>query len=247
MVYNYNDMYIVYKQVGETPLQCIQRLFDTTSHIYSYAGRLDPMAEGLLLVLVDDECKQAKQYHHLAKSYEYSFVVGLSTDTYDCLGDIIDICYPEKSLDKKVQQVVSALIGTHTFPYPPYSSKTVNGIPLFQYAREHTLHTITVPTAVVQVTEHTLTNVHTTTVDALRKEIMSNIQNVRGDFRQEETIRQWRALSDHPITIYSATITASGGTYVRAIVHEIGNRIGYPTVTTHIKRTRIGEWTQLTA
>ena len=75
---------------------------------------------------------------------------------------------------------------------------------------------------------------------------MANIQKVRGDFRQEKIISRWQTLPDHPITLYSATIAASGGTYVRAVVHEIGNRIGYPTVTTHIKRTQIGEWTRLT-
>ena len=139
-------MHIVYKHIGETPLQCVQRLFDTTSNTYSYAGRLDPMAEGLLLVLAGEEVNNAKQYYSLPKSYEYSFVVGVSTDTYDCLGEIIDTHYPEDALDKKIKQVVAALVGTHTFPYPPYSSKPVNGVPLFRYARENTLHTITIPT-----------------------------------------------------------------------------------------------------
>ena len=247
MVYNYNNMHIVYKQVGETPLQCIQRLFDTTAHTYSYAGRLDPMAEGLLLVLVDEEGEDAKRYYSLSKSYEYSFAVGVSTDTYDCLGEITATRYPEKSFDTAIQQHIDALVGEQTFPYPPYSSKPVDGIPLFRYARKNTLHTITIPTNTVHIAEHTLTDVQTTTLHDLKTGVVAKVQKVRGDFRQKETIRQWQALPDYPITIYSATIAASGGTYVRAIVHEIGNRIGYPTVTTHIKRTKIGEWTQLTA
>ncbi|MCY4577378.1 MAG: hypothetical protein OXB96_03100 [Candidatus Kaiserbacteria bacterium] len=237
-------MHIVYKHIGETPLQCIQRLFDTTTNSYTYAGRLDPIAEGLLLILENEECKQAKRYHNLTKTYEYAFAVGISTDSYDCLGKITDIRYPQKPLDKKVHQIINAGIGTHTLPYPPYSSKTVNGKPLFQYARENTLHTITIPAKTIQVTEHTLTKIQTTTTSNLKKEITANIRKVTGDFRQGEILRQWQALPDNTIQNYAATITATAGTYIRAIVHEIGNRIGYPTVTTHIKRTGIGTWTK---
>ena len=241
IVYNYT-MYIVYKHIGETPLQCVQRLFDTASHSYTYAGRLDPLAEGLLLILENEECKQAKQYHRLIKSYEYEFILGVSTDSYDCLGEISAVHYPQKPLGKKIQQVVSTLTGTLTLPYPPYSSKTVNGIPLFQYARENKLHTITIPTNTIHISEHKLTNIQTVATDTLKKEIIANIQKVTGDFRQKEILQQWKTLPNQVVQRYSATITASGGTYIRAIVHEIGNRIGYPTVTTHIKRTQIGRW-----
>ena len=233
-------MYIVYKHVGETPLQCIQRLFDTATNSYTYAGRLDPMAEGLLLVLENEECKQAKQYHNLTKSYEYSFIAGISTDTYDCLGKITNIQYPEKSLDKKIQRVINVLTDTQTLPYPPYSSKTVDGIPLFEHARQNKLHAITLPTNTIYITEHKLTDIQTTTIDKLKKEIIESIQKVTGDFRQDEILRQWQKLPDQTVQRYTATLTASGGTYVRAIVHEIGNYIGYPTVTAHIKRTKIG-------
>lgn len=236
-------MHIVYKKISETPLQCVQRLFDTTKNIYTYAGRLDPMAEGLLLILKNEECKQAKQYHNLTKTYEYSFITGISTDTYDCLGTITDTRDPEKPLTKKIQQVINMLIDTQTFPYPPYSSKTVNGTPLFQYARANTLHTIPIPTGTVHIAEHKLTNTHTITTDTLKKEIVPAIKNITGDFRQKEVLQQWQTLPNQPLQQYSATITASGGTYIRAIVHEIGKRINCPTTTTHIKRTKIGAWT----
>ena len=233
-------MHIVYKHIGETPLECIQRLFDTTTHTYTYAGRLDPMAEGLLLILKNEECKHAKQYHNLTKTYNYSFTIGISTDSYDCLGKITNTTYPTETLDKKIKKIISTLIGTHTLSYPPYSSKTVHGKPLFEYARDNTLHTITIPTNTIHITEHTLTDIQTTTIDDLKKEIIKNIQKVTGNFRQKEILQQWQELPNQVIQQYSATIATSGGTYIRTIVHEIGNRIGYPTITTHIKRTKIG-------
>lgn len=237
-------MHIVYKQIGETPLQCIQRLFNTEENTYTYAGRLDPMAEGLLLILENEECKQAKQFHHLTKAYTYSFITGISTDTYDCLGKITDMRNLENPLDKKIQQVIRDLNSTQTLPYPPYSSKTVHGIPLFQYARENTLHTIPTPTNTIQITEHKLINTHTTDTKTIAKEIVETIQNIQGDFRQEEIIKQWQTAPNQTLQQYSATIVASGGTYIRAIVHEVGRRINCPTTTTHIRRTKIGKWTK---
>ena len=237
-------MHIVYKQIGETPLQCIQRLFNTATDTYTYAGRLYPMAEGLLLILKNEECKNAKRYHNLTKTYEYSFIIGISTDSYDGLGKITDTQYPQKPLDKKIQQVIESVTGTLTFPYPPYASKTVNGKPLFAYARENILHTIRRPTKTVQIKKHTLINTQTTTVNDLKTKIIDSIQKVTGDFRQKEIIQQWQALPNQTVQHYTASITATSGTYIRAIVHAIGNRINYPTVTTHIKRTAIGEWTK---
>ncbi|MEY2671815.1 MAG: tRNA pseudouridine synthase tRNA pseudouridine55 synthase, partial [Candidatus Parcubacteria bacterium] len=42
----------------------------------TYAGRLDPVAEGLLLVLVGDDCKEKDKYLDLNKEYELSILFG---------------------------------------------------------------------------------------------------------------------------------------------------------------------------
>ena len=80
----------IYKQLAETPLSALKRARGE-HHIspeipMTYAGRLDPMAEGLLLILVGDECKNKEQYLGLSKTYEFKILVGLSTDTHDLLG-----------------------------------------------------------------------------------------------------------------------------------------------------------------
>ena len=237
-------MHIVHKKRGETPLQCIQRLFDTTTNTYTYAGRLDPMAEGLLLILENEECKQAKHYHKLNKTYEYAFITGISTDTYDCLGKITETNYPKQNKRKEIETVINELTGTQTLPYPPYASKTVNNTPLFVYARNNTVHTITVPTNTVHITEHTLTKTRQTTLHSIKRDIIPDIQQVTGDFRQNEILDAWKNLPNQKVQYYAATISASSGTYIRAIVHEIGRRSKCPTVTVRIKRTKIGRWTK---
>ena len=50
------------KHLSETPLEALHRLRTEQPELQNtklaYSGRLDPMASGLLLVLVGEECKQ---------------------------------------------------------------------------------------------------------------------------------------------------------------------------------------------
>src|SRR6185436_8316630 len=77
------------KNLGETPLACIER-FRSERPEYAktnmtYLGRLDPMAEGLLLVLAGNT-KDKQQYLDSDKAYEFEVLWGFETDTYDILG-----------------------------------------------------------------------------------------------------------------------------------------------------------------
>src|SRR5690606_34034568 len=79
----------LYKNLGETPLECIER-FRAEHPEYAetkmtYLGRLDPMAEGLLLVLAGNT-KDREKYLALDKTYEFEVLWSFETDTYDTLG-----------------------------------------------------------------------------------------------------------------------------------------------------------------
>ena len=82
------------KKPGETPLECLNR-FKVDNPEYegekmTYAGRLDPLASGVLLVLVGEECKKKEKYLGLDKEYELTILFGFSTDSHDVLGLIED-------------------------------------------------------------------------------------------------------------------------------------------------------------
>ena len=242
-MFSASSIHPVYKRIGETPLACLRRLFDVSRCSYTYAGRLDPMAEGLLLVLSGDRCKQSEQYRAFDKVYAYEFVVGVATDSYDCLGRIVDAKHVSESVHADVSHAVSDLTGSVTLPYPPYSSKTVNGVPLFVHARRNQLDTIVVPSISTEVFSHTLVSSDVTDTAALRGTLLEPIRHVTGDFRQDTILADWKSLASFPLQRFSAVLHASSGTYVRAVVNEISRMIGYPCVVTRIKRTQIGPWT----
>jgi len=78
------------KAVGETPLSCAEEYRgkhpELTGVSMAYAGRLDPMASGKLLVLLGEECKNQAAYHGLDKEYGFSVLLGIGSDSHDVLG-----------------------------------------------------------------------------------------------------------------------------------------------------------------
>ena len=78
------------KAVGETPLSCAEdyraKHKELEGVAMAYAGRLDPMASGKLLILLGEECKNQTNYHGLDKEYEFSVLLGIGSDTHDVLG-----------------------------------------------------------------------------------------------------------------------------------------------------------------
>ena len=65
---------ILNKNGWETPLQCLEffrlKYKEYKNIPMTYAGRLDPMASGVLVILVGEECKKKEKYLKLDKEYE---------------------------------------------------------------------------------------------------------------------------------------------------------------------------------
>jgi tRNA pseudouridine55 synthase len=85
---------IVYKKRGQTPLDCIKEVKKASPELghlpITYAGRLDPLAEGVLVLLFGDECLAKDEYLKLDKEYEVTVLFGFATDTYDILGKVTE-------------------------------------------------------------------------------------------------------------------------------------------------------------
>src|SRR5688572_29193656 len=80
----------VNKPISYTPNQIITLVRQKYPHFGSekigFAGRLDPMAEGVLLLLVGDANFEREAYLNLDKTYQFTALLGLETDSYDLLG-----------------------------------------------------------------------------------------------------------------------------------------------------------------
>lgn len=240
----------LYKKAGETPLACMER-YRVLNPEYvgvpmTYAGRLDPMAEGVLIVLTG-KIKEAakKELLDFDKVYEFEVLWGFETDTFDALGLVTEVGKePLRNFDKKIDKLLSEVQKKKTQTYPPYSSRTVGGKSLFEYAREGKLDEIDIPTKQIHI--FSLEHIHTRHISQkkLLTEIEERISKVAGDFRQEEIINLWREKvnleGDVLISMCRAVVTS--GTYVRSIAKELGSRMESGALAYSIKRTRVGPY-----
>jgi tRNA pseudouridine55 synthase len=239
----------LYKKKSETPLQTIERFVAAHPQYakvkMTYAGRLDPMAEGLLLVLSGEKNKERDAYTGLDKDYEFEFILGLDTDTHDVLGKIVDV-FDTEAKTSDLKKALLKYVGTFRQKYPAYSSKVVNGIPLFDYARRGKIDMIVRPEHDVTVSKLELISERTITKDALWEEIEGNVKAVKGDFRQKETLNGWHeyfnSAQRDSFTIYKLKVSCGSGFYVRQLVADLGKDLGTGAVTTSILRTRVGEY-----
>jgi len=100
-----------------------------------HAGTLDPNASGLLLACVGKATKIVQFLTEYDKEYEAVIKLGVTTDTYDQEGKIIQTKDDFKISEEKLREVVESFKG-ETWQTPPiYSAIKQKGKKLYQYAR----------------------------------------------------------------------------------------------------------------
>jgi len=256
-----SNILLLYKNRGETPLECLERFRidnpEYKNEKMTYAGRLDPLAEGLLLVLVGEECKNKEKYLGLDKEYEVDVLFGFATDTYDVLG-MVTSCLCEQSEANQVNYNVESrllhfirndmrsFVGRFTQKYPAYSSKTINGETMFSLSKSGKLDDEEIPKKDVEIKSIKLLGQKTISKIDLEKYIKESIALVKGDFRQNKIQKEWdivMARSDlAELNIISIKVSCTSGTYMRTLANSIGEKIGIPALALKIKRTKVGEF-----
>lgn len=239
----------LYKRLGETPRERLERLRKEKPQyayeVLSYAGRLDPMAEGVLLALVGAENARHDEYLNFPKEYTLDILFGFATDTYDVLGKVLRSGDASRIDRRAVEQGLREFRGKIDQEYPPYSSKTVEGKPLFEWARSG-IEALILPRKTVNIYHIDLEKMYKVPEPMLLSYIEDGIAKVNGDFRQDEILRLWRrqlsTIGSRQFPAATVKIACSSGTYARSIANELGELLGVPALALHILRTKVGEY-----
>lgn len=255
---------ILEKQVGETPLVCAENWREAQPPAYqevplAYAGRLDPMASGKLLVLIGDECKKQSEYHGLDKEYVVDILFGVRSDTGDVLGLIESEAHAPQVGEADLRRMLTTLSGPINLPYPKFSSKTVKGKPLHTWTLENRLDEIKIPKQTASIHTLTLNAIQTKTASTIAHEVLQKIDTIPpvtdaskaigNDFRRTDIRPLWKAFAerhkDEQFTIATITCVASSGAYMRSLAEEIGCKLGHHALAYHIHRSKIGKYQPL--
>ena len=99
-----------------------------------HIGTLDPMATGLLPILIGDYTKISKYLIEHDKTYIAKLKLGIKTDTGDITGNIIE--KQEISQISNIEETINSFKGVQKQTPPMYSAIKIDGKKLYEYARE---------------------------------------------------------------------------------------------------------------
>ena len=222
----------------------------------SYAGRLDPMASGKLLVLFGEECKRQKEYVGLDKQYDVEVLLDVASDTGDVLG-ITQYSGKKTPVDNSVlREIIGREVGAHMRPYPRYSSKTVQGKPLFLHTLEGNADGITIPEheehiyriALRDVTSLSSRELQDRITELLSRAPVSDEPSKRlgANFRIDDVRASWQRVFETAHTasfvVVTLCVTCGSGTYMRSLAGRIGEGLGTSGLALSIHRRKIGRY-----
>jgi tRNA pseudouridine(55) synthase len=245
-----------WKNPGET-LAVMLRRFREEQNLgpdekLTYAGRLDPMAEGIVPILSGPARFRKDHLMSASKTYEVDILLGIGTDTGDTLGLVNkDISVVRQDLTT-VQDAIGQLSQITEMVYPSYSSRPVDGKPLFMHARAG--NKVSLPIKKVTIYSLELLDVKELPLRALLSNAQKIIEKVQGDFRQEKIIAQWRSMMEadpdsakastgkgDKIQVITIRTTVSSGTYMRSLAEKMGKLLKVPALAYRIVRTEVEE------
>ena len=183
-----------------------------------HTGTLDPLATGLLVVLVGAATRMARFLAADEKEYLADVRLGVSTPTYDAASlsateavryPMPDIRYP---MDR-VEAVLESFRGAYLQTPPPYSAKKIGGVAAYEKARQNQAFEL----KPVPVTVGTLLVMGT-----------SDIEYRVSDVGARDLLR--------------LRVAASAGFYVRSLAHDIGQALGCGAHLEALRRTRVGRF-----
>jgi tRNA pseudouridine55 synthase len=155
-----NSIIPVYKPEGLTSYRVVNQFKQKyPGQKIGHGGTLDPLAEGVLLILLGKATKQFESIRKLDKEYDMTMQLGWQTDTGDREGKIIaklSNCQIDKLKinTEKIEKVLQGFVGEYEQEVPFFSAVKYRGKPLYAYARQN--KKVPLPKKTIKIKEITL-------------------------------------------------------------------------------------------
>lgn len=180
-----------------------------------HAGTLDPLAEGVLIVLTQHDTKKQDLIMHKPKEYIAEIALGAESATYDLEGPLeyLELNVSPSELRKQVESLIPEFIGEIEQKVPAYSATKIDGKRLYKRSRQGEDVSEILPVKKIVIHEF---------------EIMDFFESPVGD---------------RLLPVLKCRVVCGSGTYLRSIAHDLGERLGTGGVLVSLVRSRVGEYT----
>ena len=134
----YDGALVIDKPGGRTShdvVEAVRRIlgFRQVGHL----GTLDPLATGVLVLLLGRATRFAQFYAGRRKRYECGFRFGFATDTYDADGAPLGPDTNPHLSKEELERLAAGLTGKFPQTPPPFSAKKIQGRAAYELARQH--------------------------------------------------------------------------------------------------------------
>ena len=151
-----NGVLIIDKPSGLTSHDVVNRVRRILGQrSVGHLGTLDPMATGVLPLVLGSYTRLAQFYTTSEKTYEGSIRFGFATDTYDAEGEPTTTTRPVDLKLESLQQLSTEFLGQIEQTPPPFSAKKIQGVPAYKLARKS--HPVDLKPVQVEIKEFTIT------------------------------------------------------------------------------------------
>lgn len=131
-----NGIINIYKKKGYTSHDVVAKARGILrERKIGHTGTLDPEAEGVLPLCIGGATKAVPYLTDADKCYEAEVILGETTTTEDATGEILQR-YEVNVTKEQVKEVISSFIGDYIQTPPMYSAIKVNGVRLYELARQ---------------------------------------------------------------------------------------------------------------
>ena len=184
-----------------------------------HAGTLDPLAEGVLVVLTGTDTKKQEEILKTDKEYVAEIGFGISTETLDMeMTPEIERVISSDYLRKKLPPAVNAFMGQIEQEVPVYSAVKVSGRPLYKTARSgKAVNTGKLP---------------------VKKVWIYSAEILGYDEREIDTTS-----GKQKVPLARIKVVCSHGTYIRSLARDLGIAVESSGVLLSLVRTRMGSYT----
>lgn len=133
-----DGIFLIDKPQGKTSHQIVQTIKKKLgAQKVGHAGTLDPLATGLLIILINKATKLSNLFLNKDKSYEVEAQLFTETDTDDTTGQIVKQEVIINFEEAQIKQVLGSFNNSTYWQKPPlYSAVKIKGKKLYQYARK---------------------------------------------------------------------------------------------------------------
>jgi len=131
-----NGVMVVDKPAGWTSHDVVAKMRNVLGErSIGHLGTLDPMATGVLPLVIGKMTRLCQFYEDSEKAYVGSIRFGFATDTYDAEGERVGVAQDVKVTLEEVAVAASRFLGKLQQIPPPFSAKKIKGVPAYKLAR----------------------------------------------------------------------------------------------------------------